>query len=197
MVDFSHVKDVTIPEGSVKSISSGATILWHKAGGGLPDIYQEVEYIQSDGSQYIDTGIVGNGIGEYKIKMNPLTRVRTWEQYFGGQLYTENEVGKLYENMNNFVYQGYPYARNQYATLGSVYDRIYEIEVTIANGIVSNGVVKSSYSGAKWGTLSFFIFKLFLASAAFSCSLNIIVALFELSYLLWFESICIVYISDL
>lgn len=30
-----------------------------QAGGGLPATYQEVEYIQSDGLQYIDTGVTG------------------------------------------------------------------------------------------------------------------------------------------
>lgn len=57
-MDFSQVRAITIPEGNVTRILSGATVLWKKTGG-LPSAYQEVEYIESDGSQYIDTGVIG------------------------------------------------------------------------------------------------------------------------------------------
>lgn len=53
MVDFSNVKEITIPEGNVKSISANGTTLWEYEG--LPKEYQQVEYIQSSGSQYINT----------------------------------------------------------------------------------------------------------------------------------------------
>lgn len=53
---FQNVKSVTIPEGEVKKIEQNGVVLWKKAR--LPDAYQEVEYIQSTGTQYIDTGIV-------------------------------------------------------------------------------------------------------------------------------------------
>lgn len=52
-MDFSQVRAVTIPEGSVNRILSGATVLWEKTGG-LPTEYQQVEYIESSGTQYID-----------------------------------------------------------------------------------------------------------------------------------------------
>lgn len=57
-MDFSQVKAITIPEGSVNRILSGATVLWEKTGG-LPTGYQQVEYIESSGTQYIDTGVIG------------------------------------------------------------------------------------------------------------------------------------------
>ena len=126
---------------------------------GLPSEYQEVEYIQSDGNQYIDTLISGNDIGEYEIKLDTLgSYAHSWEQYFAGQLYTENEVGKLYMNGSNLVYQGFPYPRNQYANCGPISIGLYEIKVRIADGIVSNNSFKSAYSGAKWGTHTFYIF---------------------------------------
>lgn len=56
-MDFSQVKSITIPEGSVNRILSGTTVLWKKAA--LPVEYQEVEYIESSGTQYIDTGMRG------------------------------------------------------------------------------------------------------------------------------------------
>lgn len=54
-MDFSQVKAITIPEGNVYRILSGSTVLWKKTR--LPDEYQRVEYIESNGTQYIDTGI--------------------------------------------------------------------------------------------------------------------------------------------
>lgn len=159
MVDFSTIKEIAIPEGNVKSISSNGTILWKLDEGGLPSEYQEVEYIQSSGTQHIDTGISGNAIGEYEIKLDTLgSRAHQWEQYFAGDAYTESTTGKLYENSNNVVYQGYPFARNQNVSLGSIASRIFEIKVSTTEGVVSNGAFKSSYTGAPWGTLSFWIF---------------------------------------
>lgn len=158
MVDFSTIKGITIPEGNVKSISSNGTILWKLDEGGLPSEYQEVEYIQSDGNQYIDTGIGGSSLGEYEIKMSPLsTRATTWEQYFAGQMYTETTVGKLYENTNNFVYQGYPYPRNQYAVISSLSNNAFEISVK-DGGVYSNGAKLSNYTPVQWGTHTFYIF---------------------------------------
>lgn len=57
-MDFSQVKAITIPEGNVVRILSGTTVLWERTG--LPAEYQEVEYLESTGTQYIDTGIVLN-----------------------------------------------------------------------------------------------------------------------------------------
>lgn len=57
-MDFSHVKAMTIPEGNVLRILSGSTVLWERTG--LPAEYQEVEYLESTGTQYIDTGYYPN-----------------------------------------------------------------------------------------------------------------------------------------
>ena len=54
-MDFSQVKTVTIPEGNVSRILLGTTVLWKKIR--LPVEYQEVEYIQSSGTQYIRTPV--------------------------------------------------------------------------------------------------------------------------------------------
>lgn len=62
-INFSSVKSVMIPEGDVKKIEINGITVWEKSTNRLPDEYQEVEYIESTGTQYIDTGVVGkNGI---------------------------------------------------------------------------------------------------------------------------------------
>lgn len=57
MIDFSAVKGVHIPEGDVSQIEdSQGNVLWNI----LPNEYERLEYIQSSGTQYIDTGVLLN-----------------------------------------------------------------------------------------------------------------------------------------
>lgn len=65
-MDFSEVKAITIPEGNVYRILSGSTVLWKKTR--LPDEYQEVEYIEGTGTQYIDTGYYPNQNTKFEIR---------------------------------------------------------------------------------------------------------------------------------
>lgn len=52
MIDFSEIKAITIPEGSVKRILSGNNVLWKK------NDVTFIEYIQTSGTQYINTGVI-------------------------------------------------------------------------------------------------------------------------------------------
>lgn len=56
MLDFTGVKDITIPEGAVARITSNEKILWYK----FPDEYQKVEYIEGNGKCAILTDILCN-----------------------------------------------------------------------------------------------------------------------------------------
>lgn len=60
-MNFSDVKSVTIPEGVVTEIKQGDTVLWKAQNGRLPTGYQEVEWIQSDGTAFINTGYIYRG----------------------------------------------------------------------------------------------------------------------------------------
>lgn len=53
-VNWSTVKAVAIPEGNVEKVAIKGTTVWKY--GGLPSIYQAVEYIGNTGTQYIKTG---------------------------------------------------------------------------------------------------------------------------------------------
>ena len=53
-MNLSTVKAINIPEGSVKRILSGDNVLWKKSG------LTFIEYIETSGTQYIDTGVVPN-----------------------------------------------------------------------------------------------------------------------------------------
>lgn len=51
----------------------------------LPAEYTQLDYIESTGTQYIDTGVSGGTNASYEIKFNPLaTAANAWEQYFCG-----------------------------------------------------------------------------------------------------------------
>lgn len=48
-----------------------------KKKGRLPSEYQEVEYIESTGTQYIDTGLTPNGNYSFDIKINASTNKKS------------------------------------------------------------------------------------------------------------------------
>ena len=62
-LDWSNVKALSIPVGGVardvKRVSVGGTVLWEKAPAVPYDAL--VQYVESDGTQYIDTGIAAAG----------------------------------------------------------------------------------------------------------------------------------------
>lgn len=57
-MDWSQVTSLTIPEGNVKQVSVNGVVLWRKSL--LPSGYTQLEYIESTGTQRIDTNISGN-----------------------------------------------------------------------------------------------------------------------------------------
>ena len=59
-MNFANVKSVTIPEGAVAKITAGGNTIWQKVTSKLPKEYQELEYIESNGSAAIVTDIVYN-----------------------------------------------------------------------------------------------------------------------------------------
>lgn len=71
-MDWSQVTALTIPEGNVKQVSVNGVILWKK--GPSPSDYTQLEYIESTGTQWIDTGIAtsNNDLG-FMLEAMPLT----------------------------------------------------------------------------------------------------------------------------
>lgn len=65
-MDWSQVTALTIPEGSVKQVSVNGVVLWKK--GLLPSGYTQLEYIESTGTQWIDTGVYGTDKTSVHIK---------------------------------------------------------------------------------------------------------------------------------
>lgn len=66
-MNLASVKAIQIPEGTVKEISCNGVVLW--TGQPSPVVYQDVEYIESTGTQYIDTGVIGDEQSGFEMKL--------------------------------------------------------------------------------------------------------------------------------
>ena len=88
------VKDILINENSALKVYKGEVLVWNN--GELPDEYQKIEYIESTGTQYIDTGYIPNQNTGYYIDFIPLEPIGTNDakQYVnaGGRSTSNNRV---------------------------------------------------------------------------------------------------------
>ena len=57
-MDFSSINQIVIPQGTVSSIHRADALLWKN--GALPGGYQQLAYIETTGTQYIDTGVLAS-----------------------------------------------------------------------------------------------------------------------------------------
>ena len=68
----------------------------------LPKGYQQVEYIESTGTQYIDTRVLGGTNASYEIWLNSLGDVNcTYEQYFAGD--RASTIPKLFHHTSGMI----------------------------------------------------------------------------------------------
>lgn len=65
MIDFANVKSIFIPEGEVVVIACGEEVLWQKR-----KYKTELAYIESTGTQYIDTGLRLNQNSKLELEMS-------------------------------------------------------------------------------------------------------------------------------
>jgi hypothetical protein len=66
-MNFSGVSVITIPQGDVKQIAIGGVTVWTKSN---PLPYDaEVEYLESTGTQYIDTGVILTDRSEVRFRV--------------------------------------------------------------------------------------------------------------------------------
>jgi hypothetical protein len=80
-VNFAGVKAITIPEGDVKSVAIGGVTVWQKPN---PLPYDaEVEYVESTGTQYIDTGFASKDLSKIKARFVVSGRPSSTYQFAG------------------------------------------------------------------------------------------------------------------
>lgn len=114
--------------------------------GGNPLPYDAVvEYLESTGTQYIDTGVVGNGAYKYTLYVDDYFNLQHGGQWlFGSRIgYNNAQIG-LFVNGNDYkVY--FPYANTtKVFDLCTTYQN--SCEVTIGSGILRIGDKSHTYS---------------------------------------------------
>lgn len=91
---FENVQALKIPQDEVIKITYGNAVLWKRAG--LPLEYQQVEYIQADGNQWIDTGVLASDYPEgikYVFRGCVTEHLTTSAIYWFGALDYKNNSG--------------------------------------------------------------------------------------------------------
>lgn len=100
------IKDQADLQGALSAkqdVLTAGTDLEIIAGSGaiLPDTYEELEYIQSDGACYIDTGIISNGTDTIEQKFQKLGTNTTTCSWFGsmeGNILLRFSIGSYYKS---------------------------------------------------------------------------------------------------
>lgn len=85
-VNWSTVKAAAIPEGNVEKVAINGTTVWKY--GGLPSIYQAVEYIGCTGTQYLETGYIPTPSYDTRIDMQYMftaTQIGVDKMLFGSR----------------------------------------------------------------------------------------------------------------
>ena len=124
------------------------------AGGGgcLPAEYQQVEYLQSSGTQYLDTGVkAGNDLTvQAKIVNNESAQGTSQNrQFLGARTGATNRFFTWVFDWGGNIYYGY---RDTYASTGKSWgkDVVYEFSITISNSLFS--IVLHGDYGWSWST---------------------------------------------
>jgi hypothetical protein len=161
MMNFTGVKAITIPEGSVAKIMRGAELLWEKPGsGGLPAGWTMANFVRFTGAQHIDTGIVPTQKTRIEIT---LTRESSEGRYLYGVRNSGNTAsvtaylssngawrfGNTYRNFTLTVDKEYTMAvdRDGVDQNGTHYNYGTTVKSFTANGTLTLGSTRSTSGG--------------------------------------------------
>ena len=139
----------------------------------LPAEYQQVEYLESTGEQWIDTLVSGGASASYKINFSVSDFVQSWQQYFAGDKATQ--VPKIFGGDNV-----------QYLAAETLTDGLTDIGKPIGDFLIEykNGLLRLnqsdtfSFSVGGWGNLTWWIFNaheestLYSKMKLFSCEME-------------------------
>ena len=103
-MDMNNVKSIydNSVGKEVKKIQDGnGNIIWYK----VPDGYRKVEYLESSGTQYIDTGWVNNNKAIHSYKMRFQALALTEGGFFGQFSSAAIRPGTLWMSVNNHAFR--------------------------------------------------------------------------------------------
>lgn len=123
----------------------------------LPTGYMAVDYIQSDGNQYIDTGVRGGTNAAWEIKMNALgSYAVNYETYIAGD--GNGTIPNLYCNSSNIASNNTTEQSNNLIPLGAS-DNVYEYRGTKAVYVDGTAYdIINDPTGNGWGTSTWYVF---------------------------------------
>lgn len=132
-----NVTGITIPEGTAKNIKRGTELLWQD--GGLPTAFQRCEYIESHGTEYINTGFIPGTSFDFSVEMTcKVNYMEGWRSLFGAynwQLFTFSA--------SSFAYIC-EYGPGAFSTINSLYQDFQKVRAE-KNSIYLNDEVAYSY----------------------------------------------------
>lgn len=155
-MNFATVKGLTIPEGAVVSITrkSDGAVLW-KRKGLLPTAYRQMEYIATDGGQYIDTGVLASDHADgiaYTMRGNITGKGASgqFDYFFGASdgssrsgnigLTVTGNIGLVLGGSSNTLF-----SRNLSTALGYEYGQDFELEFFATSADLT--IASASFNG--------------------------------------------------
>lgn len=128
MLDFTGVKSITIPEGSVKKITRGTTLLWEKPS---EESVTLLDYIQFNKDMVFDTGIVCTENTRIETKF---TRGSSDVAYFYGVRNSGNTASVTAYLSNSGAWRFGNTYKNQTLQLNTEHTMVVDKSGILANG---------------------------------------------------------------
>ena len=141
MIDFSSLKDITIPEGVVTSIMCGDTVLWQKKQ--ASPYKRELAYLESTGTQWIETGLIFKYAPysiKIKFKSTDYITSATSGYYIGAMNNCSRGIGIKKSNADTILIRDYSNTNTVVEAPSEEWDEVFvnrkEMTVT-ANGVTA------------------------------------------------------------
>lgn len=121
---------------------------------GLPSGYTPLVYIQSSGTQYVDTGVSGGTNAAYEIKFNPLSLRVAYEMYFAGS--KTATIPKLYGQTTGLTLE----VGSTMVTQSDYLNADHVITVNADGTVLYDGTALTgfpSFAGVGWGDSTWWV----------------------------------------
>lgn len=175
--DSSDASVATVSNGVVAAVGNGSATITAACGeysatcavsvrginaGTIPAEYEQVEYIESNGTQYIDTGVSGGTNAAYEIKFDSIGAVATnWEQYFCGD--KNPPIPKIFASTNgDYIGIGssssashLSFRLKDQVAGASVYAYAADGSLSV-DGVVNSNIITTPGNG--WGDATWYVF---------------------------------------
>lgn len=139
-VNWSTVKAAAIPEGNVEKVAINGTTVWKY--GGLPSIYQAVEYIGCTGTQYLETGYIPTPSYDTRIDMQYMfTATQSGDKFLFGSRGGSNDITyqcEAYAGNTWYCGGGYNQFRSVLKKVGTALNTKYTFLIN-GNSMTING----------------------------------------------------------